>query len=217
MMPAKNVRLMVALLKRATSRRRPRGDACASPGSGPPALASSSLDQRVGEEQHQGDDEAVDRQRLHEGQREEQHAAQVVGDLRLPADAIDAASRSDALADSRADRREADGEAGAHRRKRRDPHAALVRMRACGSGERHSAERRRRQRALSRRVRGSGRALRRRDESRGDRQKDCGARQHDSTREHEETGGGHRTEDWKPVRSMDAFPKSAAVPLRQMA
>eukprot|EP00414_Alexandrium_minutum_P008229 CAMPEP_0113838900 /NCGR_PEP_ID=MMETSP0328-20130328/10790_1 /TAXON_ID=39455 /ORGANISM="Alexandrium minutum" /LENGTH=67 /DNA_ID=CAMNT_0000807473 /DNA_START=45 /DNA_END=245 /DNA_ORIENTATION=+ /assembly_acc=CAM_ASM_000350 len=58
-----------------------------------------SLDQWVGEEQHEGDDKAVDRQGLHEGQRQQQHAPQVVGDLRLPADAVDAAARGDALAD----------------------------------------------------------------------------------------------------------------------
>eukprot|EP00446_Apocalathium_sp_SHHI-4_P082992 CAMPEP_0177491658 /NCGR_PEP_ID=MMETSP0369-20130122/31942_1 /TAXON_ID=447022 ORGANISM="Scrippsiella hangoei-like, Strain SHHI-4" /NCGR_SAMPLE_ID=MMETSP0369 /ASSEMBLY_ACC=CAM_ASM_000364 /LENGTH=74 /DNA_ID=CAMNT_0018968379 /DNA_START=98 /DNA_END=320 /DNA_ORIENTATION=+ len=71
-------------------------------------LASPLIDERVGEEQHQGDDQAVDRQGLHEGQRQQQHAAQVIGHLRLAADAINAAARGDALADARADGREAD-------------------------------------------------------------------------------------------------------------
>jgi len=74
-----------------------------------------SLDQRIREEQHQRDDEAVDRQRLHESQREQQHAAEVVGDFWLPADAIDASARRDALADAGADRRKANGESSAHR------------------------------------------------------------------------------------------------------
>merc|ERR1712039_584472 len=54
-----------------------------------------SLDQGVREEQHERDDEAIDRQRLHEGEREQQHAAQVIRNLRLAADAIDATARSD--------------------------------------------------------------------------------------------------------------------------
>eukprot|EP00414_Alexandrium_minutum_P007939 CAMPEP_0113836154 /NCGR_PEP_ID=MMETSP0328-20130328/9324_1 /TAXON_ID=39455 /ORGANISM="Alexandrium minutum" /LENGTH=75 /DNA_ID=CAMNT_0000804541 /DNA_START=45 /DNA_END=270 /DNA_ORIENTATION=- /assembly_acc=CAM_ASM_000350 len=61
------------------------------------------IDQWVGEEQHEGDDEAVDGQGLHEGQRQQQDAAQVIGDLRLPADAVDAAARGDALTNSGAD------------------------------------------------------------------------------------------------------------------
>merc|ERR1719336_1720422 len=88
--------------------------------------ATSSLDEGVGEEQHQGDHEAVDRQRLHEGQRQQQHATEVVRHLRLPADAVDAAARSDALADAGADGREPDGEARAHRGERRDPDAACA-------------------------------------------------------------------------------------------
>merc|ERR1712061_52200 len=67
------------------------------------APARRSLDERVGEEQHQGDNQAVDSQRLHEGQGEQQHAAQVIGHLRLAADAIDAAARGDALANAGAD------------------------------------------------------------------------------------------------------------------
>ena len=46
------------------------------------------LDQRLGEEQHQRNDEPVVRQRLHERQGEEQNAAEIVGELRLAADAV---------------------------------------------------------------------------------------------------------------------------------
>merc|ERR1712007_174531 len=49
-----------------------------------------SLDQGVREEQHERDDEAVDRQRLHEGEREQQHATEIIRDLWLPADAVNA-------------------------------------------------------------------------------------------------------------------------------
>merc|ERR1712050_275946 len=66
------------------------------------AFTMRSLDQGVREEQHERDDKAVDRQRLHEGKREQQHAAQVVRHLWLPADAINAAARRNALADARA-------------------------------------------------------------------------------------------------------------------
>eukprot|EP00418_Pyrodinium_bahamense_P073107 CAMPEP_0179080708 /NCGR_PEP_ID=MMETSP0796-20121207/36288_1 /TAXON_ID=73915 /ORGANISM="Pyrodinium bahamense, Strain pbaha01" /LENGTH=74 /DNA_ID=CAMNT_0020778065 /DNA_START=26 /DNA_END=248 /DNA_ORIENTATION=+ len=50
----------------------------------------SLIDQRIGEKQHERDDQAVNRQGLHEGQRQQQHAPEVIGDLGLPADAIDA-------------------------------------------------------------------------------------------------------------------------------
>eukprot|EP00421_Protoceratium_reticulatum_P016386 CAMPEP_0168394004 /NCGR_PEP_ID=MMETSP0228-20121227/19307_1 /TAXON_ID=133427 /ORGANISM="Protoceratium reticulatum, Strain CCCM 535 (=CCMP 1889)" /LENGTH=68 /DNA_ID=CAMNT_0008407397 /DNA_START=35 /DNA_END=238 /DNA_ORIENTATION=- len=55
------------------------------------------LDEGVRKEQHQGDDQAIDRQRLHEGQGQQQHAAEVVRDFGLPADAVDAAAGGDAL------------------------------------------------------------------------------------------------------------------------
>merc|ERR1712207_86450 len=64
------------------------------------AFTIRSLDQGVREEQHERDDEAVDRQRLHEGKREQQHAPEVVCHLWLPADAINAAARGNALADA---------------------------------------------------------------------------------------------------------------------
>ena len=53
---------------------------------------------RVGEEQHQRNDEPVVRQRLEEREGQEQNAAEIVGDLRLAADAVDAAAGGDTLA-----------------------------------------------------------------------------------------------------------------------
>ena len=47
------------------------------------------LDQRLGEEQHQRNDEPVVRQRLEEREGQEQHAAEIVGNLRLAADAVE--------------------------------------------------------------------------------------------------------------------------------
>ena len=70
---------------------------------------------------------AVNGQGLHEGQGEEQDTAEVVRNLRLAGDAINAAAGGNALADAGADRREADGEAGADGRERRDPDT-IVRM-----------------------------------------------------------------------------------------
>ena len=68
---------------------------------------------------------AVDREGLHEGQGEEQDAAEVIRNLRLAGDAVDAAAGGDALTDAGADRREADGEAGADSGERRDPDAIV--------------------------------------------------------------------------------------------
>eukprot|EP00413_Alexandrium_margalefii_P027894 CAMPEP_0204572554 /NCGR_PEP_ID=MMETSP0661-20131031/39525_1 /ASSEMBLY_ACC=CAM_ASM_000606 /TAXON_ID=109239 /ORGANISM="Alexandrium margalefi, Strain AMGDE01CS-322" /LENGTH=180 /DNA_ID=CAMNT_0051580917 /DNA_START=69 /DNA_END=613 /DNA_ORIENTATION=- len=93
---------------------------------------SALIDQGVGKEQHQRDHQPVDGQALHEGQRQQQHAPKVVCHLWLPADAINAAARGDALADTGADRREADGEAGAHSGERWDPDGALIRVAAVG-------------------------------------------------------------------------------------
>merc|ERR1719331_184520 len=60
-------------------------------------MAIRSLDERVREEEHQRDDQAVDCQGLHEGQREEEDAAEIIGHLGLPANAIDATARGDPL------------------------------------------------------------------------------------------------------------------------
>merc|ERR1719188_2756414 len=100
-----------------------------------------SLNQGVREEQHERDDEAIDRQRLHEGKREQQHASKVIRYLWLPADAVDATARSDTLADARTDRRQADGEASANCRERWDPDAALRGMRSGWSHKGRGAER----------------------------------------------------------------------------
>ena len=83
-----------------------------------------SLDEWVGEEEHQCDDETVDRQGLHEGQGEEEHSAKIIGHLWLTGDAIDAAARGNALSDAGADGSKANGKTGTDCRERRDPFAA---------------------------------------------------------------------------------------------
>merc|ERR1719442_211728 len=70
------------------------------------------LDERVGKEQHQRNDEPVDRQRLHEGEGQEENAAQIIGHLGLAADAVNAAAGGNALANSGPDGGQPDGEAG---------------------------------------------------------------------------------------------------------
>merc|ERR1719242_1768458 len=68
-----------------------------------------SLDEWVGEEEHQCDDETVDRQGLHEGQGEEEHSAKIIRHLWLTGDAINAAARGNSLSDSRANGSKANG------------------------------------------------------------------------------------------------------------
>ena len=85
-----------------------------------------SLDERVGEEEHQGNDQAVNGQGLHECQGQQQHTSQVICHLRLTGDAINASSGSNALANTGTDRCQANGEASANGRQGRDPHWALV-------------------------------------------------------------------------------------------
>ena len=85
-----------------------------------------SLDERVGEEEHKGNDQAVNGQGLHEGQGQQQHTSQVICHLRLTGDAVNASSGSNALANTGTDRCQANGEASANGRQGRDPHWALV-------------------------------------------------------------------------------------------
>merc|ERR1719213_600339 len=100
-----------------------------------PTMAIRSLDERVREEEDQRDDQAVDCQGLHEGQREEEDAAEIISHLGLPANAIDATARGNALPHARADRSEADGEASAHGRECGDPDASLGCVGRCGRHE----------------------------------------------------------------------------------
>ena len=85
-----------------------------------------SLDERVGEEEHQGNHQTVNGQGLHEGQGQQQHTSQVICHLRLARDAINASAGGNALANTRTDRSQANGEASANGRQCRDPHGALI-------------------------------------------------------------------------------------------
>ena len=85
-----------------------------------------SLDEWVGEEEHQGNHQTINGQGLHEGQGQQQHTSQVICHLRLARDAINASAGGNALANTRTDRSQANGEASANGRQCRDPHGALI-------------------------------------------------------------------------------------------
>ena len=85
-----------------------------------------SLDEWVGEEENQGNHQAINRQGLHECQGQQQHTSQVICHLRLARDAINASARSNALANTRTNCSQANGEASANGGQSRDPHGALI-------------------------------------------------------------------------------------------
>ena len=85
-----------------------------------------SLDEWVGEEKHQGNHQAINRQGLHECQGQQQHTSQVICHLRLARDAINASAGSNALANTRTNCSQANGEASANGGQSRDPHGALI-------------------------------------------------------------------------------------------
>ena len=85
-----------------------------------------SLDEWVGEEEHQGNHQAINRQGLHECQGQQQHTSQVICHLGLTGDAINASAGSNALANTRTNCSQANGEASANGGQSRDPHGALI-------------------------------------------------------------------------------------------
>ena len=85
-----------------------------------------SLDEWVGEEEHQGNHQAINRQGLHECQGQQQHTSQIICHLRLARDAINASAGSNALANTRTNCSQANGEASANGGQSRDPHGALI-------------------------------------------------------------------------------------------
>ena len=68
----------------------------------------------------------VNRQGLHEGQGEQQDTSQVICNLRLAGDAINASAGCNALTNTRTDGCKANGEAGANGGQGRDPNGALI-------------------------------------------------------------------------------------------
>ena len=90
------------------------------------SLDRHSLDEWVGEEEHQGNHQTINGQGLHEGQGQQQHTSQVICHLRLARDAINASAGGNALANTRTDRSQANGEASANGRQSRDPDGALI-------------------------------------------------------------------------------------------
>ena len=148
---------------------------------------SNSLDEWVGEEEHQGNDQAVNGQGLHECQGQQQHTSQVICHLRLTGDAVNASSRSNALANTGTDRCQANGEASANGRQGRDPHGALV-SECCLWCHQSS----RGQSCCSSSVCGRGRcmgAARGRHES----SQECSAAQQHGTSQDEGAGHGYRS------------------------
>ena len=91
-----------------------------------------SLDEWVGEEENQGNHQAINRQGLHECQGQQQHTSQVICHLRLARDAINASAGSNALANTRTNCSQANGEASANGGQSRDPHGALISKCCCG-------------------------------------------------------------------------------------
>mmetsp|Transcript_45563 Transcript_45563/g.81993 ORF Transcript_45563/g.81993 Transcript_45563/m.81993 type:complete len:104 (+) Transcript_45563:175-486(+) len=85
-----------------------------------------SLDERVGKEQHQRNDETVDGQGLHECQGEEEHSAEIISHFWLTRDAIDAAAGGNALADTRANSGQANGKACTDCGEGRDPNSIAI-------------------------------------------------------------------------------------------
>jgi hypothetical protein len=79
-----------------------------------PRRSRRSAGEGVGKQQHQGDNQAVDREGLHEGQRDQQGAADFAFGFGLTGNAFDSAASRVALTDAGADGADTDSQTSSH-------------------------------------------------------------------------------------------------------